>query len=253
MAACCAVSHSLSERGIESTSFCGVLVRRAAEHRVDRPRLDDRPAIEHVDALDDLAHDREIVGDEEVAHPELVAQRREEVEDLRLHGDVERRDGLVADEQARLDRQRAGDRDALPLAARQRDGLARGVFGRQSDGAQEIRHLPADATSARLGHEHRLLQRRADRAHRVERRVRILEDDLHAATHRGAVARRELRVVGGVDAVDRDRAGGRRLEPDEAAAERRLARARLADEADALALAHLDRDAGERIDARAGP
>ena len=61
----------------------------------------------------------EVVGDEDVGDAELALQALQQVDDLRLHRDVERRDRLVADDQRGLDRERAGDRDALALAARE--------------------------------------------------------------------------------------------------------------------------------------
>ena len=42
---------------------------------------------------------------------------REKIDDLRLDGNIERRDGLVRDNQFRFDRQRARYRDALALPA----------------------------------------------------------------------------------------------------------------------------------------
>ena len=42
-----------------------------------------------------------------------------QVEDLRLDRDVERRDGLVGDDQLRIERERAGEADALALPARE--------------------------------------------------------------------------------------------------------------------------------------
>ncbi|HEY1624317.1 MAG TPA: hypothetical protein VGG16_11015 [Streptosporangiaceae bacterium] len=45
----------------------------------------------------------------------LGADVREQVEDLRLHRDVERGDRLVEHQDGGLDRQRAGDRDDLTL------------------------------------------------------------------------------------------------------------------------------------------
>jgi hypothetical protein len=48
-----------------------------------------------------VAHDVEVVGDEDVGEPELALQVLEEVEDLRLDGDVERGDRLVADDELR--------------------------------------------------------------------------------------------------------------------------------------------------------
>ena len=55
--------------------------------------------------------------DEEVGEVQLPPQLHEQVQDLRLDGDVERRHRLVADQEVRLHRERAGDADALPLAA----------------------------------------------------------------------------------------------------------------------------------------
>ena len=52
----------------------------------------------------------------------------EQVEHLRLDRDVERRDRLVEDEHLRLGRQRARDRDALALAARQPRAAARAIW-----------------------------------------------------------------------------------------------------------------------------
>ena len=64
-----------------------------------------------------MLHHREIVRDEDVGEAEAPLQVAQQVEHLRLDRDVERRDRLVADDQLRLDRERAGDRDALALAA----------------------------------------------------------------------------------------------------------------------------------------
>ena len=103
---------------VDQAARIGVL--GSAHDRLGGALLHDLAAIEHVDAVDDLADDREVVRDEEVGEPELLLQALEEVEDLRLHRDVERRDGLVADQDFRADGERAGDRDALALAARER-------------------------------------------------------------------------------------------------------------------------------------
>ena len=50
---------------------------------------------------------------------ELALQLVEELEDLRLHRHVERRDRLVADEHLGVERDATGDADALTLPARQ--------------------------------------------------------------------------------------------------------------------------------------
>jgi hypothetical protein len=56
---------------------------------------------------------------EEIREAEGVLQVVEQVHDLRLDRDVESRDGLVEDDELRLERERAGDPDPLPLTARE--------------------------------------------------------------------------------------------------------------------------------------
>ncbi len=82
----------------------------------------------------------------------------------------------------RVERQRAGDADALALPAGELVRVALGVLGAQADGLEQLEDallalgLGADAVDA---------QRLADdvaHAHaRVQRGVRVLEDDLHVA------------------------------------------------------------------------
>ena len=45
------------------------------EHGVHRAGLDDLALVQHVDAVDQLPDDGQVVRDEEVRDPELVAQR----------------------------------------------------------------------------------------------------------------------------------------------------------------------------------
>src|SRR3546814_7512547 len=54
-----------------------------------------------------------------IGEVEVLAQVHEKVDDLGLDRDVQRSDGLVADQEARLHRQCAGNTDALALAARE--------------------------------------------------------------------------------------------------------------------------------------
>ena len=77
----------------------------------------------------DVLDDGEIVGDEEVREPELVLQVLQQIDDLRLHGDVERGDRLVEHEELRIRRQRARDADALPLPAGELVRIALAVVG----------------------------------------------------------------------------------------------------------------------------
>ena len=69
------------------------------------------------DAVAEGADDLEVVGDEQVAEALLVLQLAQELDDLRLHREVERRRRLVEQDEFGLERDGAGDGDALALAA----------------------------------------------------------------------------------------------------------------------------------------
>ena len=62
-----------------------------------------------------MLDDGDVVGNEEIGEAELALQIAEQVDDLRLHRDVERRNRLVADDEPGIERQCAGDADALAL------------------------------------------------------------------------------------------------------------------------------------------
>ena len=79
--------------------------------------FNDSPEVHDRDAVGDVLHDREIMRDEQVAEPHLPLQIEKQVQDLALDGDIERGDRLVADDQTRLECDRPGDADPLPLAA----------------------------------------------------------------------------------------------------------------------------------------
>ena len=186
------------------------------EHLRGRPALDDAAAVHDDRLVGDLAHDREVVADEDVGDAGALADVGEQVEDLRLDRDVERGDGLVEDDHARLGRERAGDRDALALAARQRARQRARLALVEPDELAQLAHA-----RARRSASSRLRCRRSTssiacsaRLARVEARVRVLEDDLHLAAAAAALARRARRHRA-VAAAGGDRAGGRRGQPDE--------------------------------------
>ena len=95
----------------------GIGVLRAAEDLVAAADLHRAAEVHHHHLVGDVPHHREIVADEEIGEAELVLQVGEDVQHLRLDRDVERRYRLVEDQDLRLQHQRAGDRDALALAA----------------------------------------------------------------------------------------------------------------------------------------
>ena len=108
-----------------------------------RALLDDPAEIHHGDPVRDVLHDREVVGDEQVGEPKLALQVLQQVDDLRLDRHVERRDRLVEDQQAGLERQRACDADALLLPAGELAGVAVRDGGRQADHLEQLRRSTA--------------------------------------------------------------------------------------------------------------
>ena len=108
-------------------------MQRLLEDRRHRAFLDDPAEVHHGDALAEVAHDAEVVRDEDEGELAPVAQLVEQDQDLRLHADVERRHRLVGDDEVGPERERAGDADALALAARELVRIAARRRGRQAD------------------------------------------------------------------------------------------------------------------------
>jgi len=81
----------------------------------------------------DVLDHREVVGDEQVGEPVLLLQVEQKVDHLGLDRDVERRDRLVAHDQARVERQREGDADPLALPAGELVRILGRSVGREPD------------------------------------------------------------------------------------------------------------------------
>ena len=108
------------------------------EELIGLGHLDDLAQVHHRDAVAHVAHDGEVVGDEDDRQPELALQLGEQVDDLRLDRDVERRDGLVGDDQLGLQRDGARDADALALAAGELVREAVVVLGVEPDAVHQL-------------------------------------------------------------------------------------------------------------------
>ena len=122
----------------------GVGVQRAAVQVVGRRQLDEAAEVHHADAVGDVADDGEVVGDEHERQVEPLLEVDEQVDDLRLDRDVERRDRLVGEDDVGLDGQRPGQPDALALATGELVGIAIGGVGREPDEVQQLGHPPVD-------------------------------------------------------------------------------------------------------------
>ena len=94
----------------------GVRVRRFVEQLLGPAEFHDVAEVHHGHAIADVANDREIVGDEQITQAELLLKVLQEIQNLRLHRDVERRDRSVEDDELGRERERPSDADALVLA-----------------------------------------------------------------------------------------------------------------------------------------
>ncbi|MPM25386.1 hypothetical protein SDC9_71877 [bioreactor metagenome] len=202
--------------------------------RLVRAFLDDLALLEHHDPVG-IGDGREPVrdGDDGAA----LAHRVQAVLDVALGLGVERRGRLVEQQDRRVLQQRAGDADALLLAARElQPALAhrrlvalgqahhevmdfRGSGGRDDLGLGGAGAAIGDVVADRIVEQHGVLRHHADRV------VQALLGD-----------------VAEVLPVDPDRAAGDVVEAEEKPPDRRLARARGADQCHALPRRHGQRD-----------
>ena len=186
-----------------------------------------------------MAHHGQIVGDEQVGHAEARLKLLQHVDDLRLNGNVQRGDRLVADDEVRLAGQGAGDADALALTAGELVGIAVQVILLQAHALHQLAHAVVDVLCV-----HALVaQRLADDAGHghagVQRRVGILEDHLHAA----AVGQHLLFIKGcDVRAVQQNLARRGLVQAHDGAADGGLSAAGLAHQAEGLARIEVEAD-----------
>ena len=198
-----------------------------------------------------MLHDREVVGDEQHREAEFLLQILQQVDDLRLHRDVERADRFVADDQVGIGRERAGDADALALAAGEFMRPAANRIPRQP-------HLVHQAGDPRfqiggiLRHAEIADRFRQDVAHPhagVEAAVGILKHHLHAPPQRAQGGRGHV-----VDAraVQDHLAAGQPEQPQHRLADGGFAAARFAHQRQRLALRDVEGHAIHRIDIAGG-
>ena len=187
-----------------------------------------------------------IVGDDDEGDADLVLQALELQLHLGAHLAVERRQGLVEQEQPRPLDDGAGESDALALATRQLRGAGLGLVG-QADRLEHLadacRHLGAGQTLA--------LQAVRDVALHVHVREEGIR--LEHQVHRALVGRQGEEVGGHAGGgVDRDRAGVRLLEAGDAPQQRRLAAAGRSEQGEELIGADVDRDVVEGLNRAVG-
>src|SRR5829696_4884550 len=210
-----------------------VRMLRPSKELLARSDLDDLAEVHHRDAVAQELDGGEVVADEETGEPERAPQVAHEIEDGGVHRDVQGRDGLVRDQQARVDAERPGQADALTLATGQLVRIAEPQLRPESDRVEELDDPPFErGASSEPVEADRLPDDLATRHARIEGRVRVLEDDVHPTAVRPQAAARQM---GDVGPVEPDRPRRRLVEPVHAVPHRRLATPGLPDKTQDLA------------------
>src|SRR6516165_10034217 len=225
----------------------GVGMRRALGQLLSRAPLDDLPGVHDQHLVGEVACGRDVVGDVEQGELEAAAQVVEQAQHLQPDRDVQHRHRLVGEQDARPGGQRPGERDALPLTTGQlvrelmQELLGRGEAHLLQQGGDLAGGLVSALALVQL---HRPFQVVPHGVHRVQRRERILEDQLHLALvlPEGPAAGYLGRTV-----VEADRPGGGPLLPGEQPRGRRLPRAAFADERDHGAAVQAEADLADRV------
>ncbi len=192
---------------------------RVGEEVAGRALLQDFTFGHEPDAVGHVAREPHLVGHADHRHA-LFCQRAHHLQHLAHHLGIERAGGLVEQHDRRPHGQRAGNRHALLLAARQRVRIGVGLVGQAHLVEQRHRLFPGFGLAGALElhrRQHAVLERR-----QVREQVELLEHEADAGTQRVHVK------AFGVDVtpVDGDVATVDVFEPVERADQRRLARPR---------------------------
>ncbi len=144
--------------------------------------LDNFAQIHHRHVIGNIFHDRQIVRDEQIGQRQSLLQLDQQIDDLRLNRNIERRNRLVEHDKPRIDSQRTGNAHPLPLTAGEFVRIAVDVAGIEADLPQRFLDFfqPLDLVAHAMD-DQAFFDDRADRHPRIERAEGILKHDLHVA------------------------------------------------------------------------
>jgi hypothetical protein len=225
---------------------------RLAQDLLDRALLDDLAALHHHQPVGAVGGHPEVVRDQQHRGARLAGERLEVIEDLPLHGDVQRAGRLVGDQQLGPPGDGNGDQYPLPHAAGEHVRILLGAhcrIGQPGLGEQLDRVQPGPPAIGQPVGAQYLGDLRADLLDRVQRDRRVLRDQPDPPPPDGS--QRLLSEPGELLAGESDAATVDppvlREQPDHCVRQGALTRAGLADHRDHLALGHGQRHAAHRV------
>jgi hypothetical protein len=228
----------------------GVGVGGGGEEGVGGAVFDDGTLAHDGDVVGDVADDGEVVRDEDHGEIQIAREVGEEVEDLRLDGDVEGGDGFVGNDEFGLGGKGPGDGDALALAAGEFmrvflhvAGVKADFFHEGCDGVAELGFAEGTALADGFG------KGGVDGVARVEGGVGILEDHLEVEP---PLADGFVGQGGEVFSLEDDCSGGGALELHDGAREGGFATAGFSDETEDFPLFDGEADSVDGADGGGG-
>jgi len=99
------------------------------------PQVHDGDLVRHV-----LDHAK-VVSNEEIRQLEFALERDEQIQNLRLHGNVESTRRLIQDDEFRIQRKSTGDRNALPLTPGELVRVTKQVLWAKTDSLEQLENL----------------------------------------------------------------------------------------------------------------
>jgi len=142
--------------------------------------LNDLAQIHDGNVIAKVLHHPKVMRNKQESEPKLGLQLSQQIQDLRLYGDVQRRNRLIADNQIRLAGKRTGDADTLTLPTGELVRKQSELLGPQANLGKQFRDLSVTFAGIADVHDiHGFANDLAGTHTRIERGKRILEDDLH--------------------------------------------------------------------------
>ena len=149
------------------------------EHRFRRPHLHDAAQIHDRDPVRQMAHQPQVVGNEQQRQAQAVLQFQQQVDDLRLHRHIQRGHRLIRNDQRRFHRQRSRDPYPLTLTAGKLVRAPRRRIVRQMHEVEQPVHPPRNLRPRdNVMHRQGFGQAGTHRHPRVQRAERVLENHL---------------------------------------------------------------------------